>query len=154
MIRLGLAALAASFLFAGTAHAQMVSAQNPQTIVSALQSAGYRAELDKDTTGDPMIRSSSGGSAFYVFFYRCTRNTDCRTVQFYAGFADARPSLSQMNEWNSKNYFGRAYIRDNGSARLEMDIDLDDGGVSRAVFGNNLEFWVVLMGRFKSFVGA
>ncbi len=153
MMRLKLAALAASLLFAGGAQAQMVSAQNPQSVVGALQSAGYKAELTKDGTGDPLIRSSSGGSSFAIFFFGCTKNTDCRTVQFFAGYPDKKPSFQSMNEWNAKKRFGRAYAADSGSARIEMDVDLDDGGMSRLLFVDNLEFWVLLMGQFEKHIG-
>jgi Putative bacterial sensory transduction regulator len=149
-----LVAAAASLLFAGTVHAQTVSAQNPQTVVSVMQSAGYRAELTKDGTGDPLIRSSSGGSSFAIFFFGCTKNVNCRTVQFFAGYTDKKPTLAQMNDWNSKKRFGRAYLSDTGSARVEMDVDLDDGGMSAKLFEDNLEFWVVIMSDFEKHIGA
>jgi Putative bacterial sensory transduction regulator len=154
MIRNIIIAIAATFAFAGTAQAQMVSAKNPQSIVSALQNAGYKAELTKDGTGDPMIKSSSGGSSFAIFFFGCTKNVDCATIQLFAGYSDKKVTLSQMNDWNSKKRFGRAYLADSGAARIEMDIDLDDGGLSAKLFEDNVEFWVVTMSAFEKHIGA
>ncbi len=154
MIRNMIIAFAATFAFAGTAQAQMVTAKNPQSVVSALQNAGYKAELTKDGTGDPLIRSSSGGSSFAVFFFGCTKNIDCATIQFFAGYTDKKPTISLMNDWNSKKRFGRAYVTDTGAARIEMDVDLDDGGLSAKLFEDNVEFWVVTMSAFEKHIGA
>jgi len=149
MIRKLAIAGAALFAFSGTAHAQMVRAQDPGSIVRALQGAGYKAALTKDDSGDPMIKSSSSGSNFAIFFFGCTKNVDCRTIQFFAGYPDRSPTLSQMNDWNSKKRFARAYISDKGAARIEMDVDIDDGGISTKLFEDNLEFWVLLMSEFE-----
>jgi hypothetical protein len=136
-----------------TAMAQMVQALSPSSVANALQSAGYRAELTKDSGGDPMIKSTSSGSDFSILFYGCTKNSDCTTVQFFAGYQKPKNgSLSSMNEFNAKNRFVRAYQADTGSARIEMDVDLDDGGMSRALFTDNLEFWVLMMDRFEKHI--
>ena len=58
-----------------------------------------------------------------------------------------------MNQWNAENRFGRGYLTDEGSARIEMDVDLDDGGLSRELFIDNLEFWVLVMSRFEDYIG-
>ncbi len=138
----------------GTAQAEAISATNPQAIVAAMQNAGYKATLSKDSTGDPLISSSSGGSNFSIFFFGCTKNTDCRTIQFFAGYSDRKPTLSMMNDWNSKKRFARAYVADSGNARIEMDLDLDDGGISTKLFEDNLEFWVAVMGAFEKHIGS
>ncbi len=146
-------AAAALFCFSGAAHAQMVRAQDPSSVSRALQSAGYKAEMTKDDSGDPLIRSTSSGSNFAIFFFGCTKNVDCRTIQFFAGYdRDKSPSLSQMNDWNSRKRFGRAYISDKGAARIEMDVDLDDGGISTKLFEDNLEFWVLLMAQVEKHI--
>ncbi|HEY0957896.1 MAG TPA: YbjN domain-containing protein [Novosphingobium sp.] len=139
-----------AFATMGAAQAQMVTAVSPQSVVDAMQNAGYRAVLKKDSAGDPLIESSSSGSSFNVFFYGCTNNRNCRTVQFFSGYKDPKnASLSVLNGWNANNRFTRAYLADTGSARIEMDVDLDDGGMSAALFEDNLEFWVALMAKFE-----
>jgi Putative bacterial sensory transduction regulator len=153
-MRIILAAIAATILFSVPAQAQMVRAQDPSSIARVLQDMGYKAEMTKDDSGDPLIKSSSGGSNFAVFFFGCTKNTDCRTVQFFAGYSDKKPTLARINEWNMNKRFGRAYISSSGSARVEMDVDLDDGGVSTKLFEDNIEFWVLLMGQFEKHIAA
>lgn len=146
-------AVAAGLAFSGIAQAETVSAANPASVVKVLQANGYRAELTKDDSGDPMIRSASSGTTFLVLFYGCSENKNCATVQFYAGYTDARnTSLTALNEWNARNRFGRAYLSDKGAARLEMDVDLDDGGMSTALFEDNLEFWVAIMSTFEKHI--
>jgi hypothetical protein len=151
ILALGLAA-AAVFGAGSAAQAQMVTA-NPASVAKVLQANGYRAEVTKDDSGDPMIKSASSGTNFLVLFYGCTNNANCTTIQFFAGYTDAdNGSLSAINEWNAKNRFGRAYLSDKGAARLEMDVDLDDGGMSSALFEDNLEFWVAIMSSFEKHI--
>jgi hypothetical protein len=147
-------AAAAGLGLAAPAVAEDVQAQDPASVVAAMQQAGYRAVLGTDDVGDPQIRSATGGSDFLIYFYNCTENTDCRTIQFYAGYSEPNSAtLETMNEWNENNRFGRAYLGDDGIARIEMDLDLDDGGVSQALFEDNLEYWAIVMSRFEDYVG-
>ena len=137
------------------AQAQMVTAQNPASVVEALQSAGYRAELTTDKSGDPMIRSTSSGTGFTLFFYGCDKNRSCKTVQFFTGYTDAKVTdLAAINTWNKDKRFGRAYIDGEGDPCVEMDVDLDDGGMSRALFVDNVEFWVRVMADFEKMIYA
>ena len=134
--------------------AAQIEAQDPASVVAAMQQAGYRAQLGTDDVGDPQIRSSASGSDFIIYFYNCTENKDCRTIQFYAGYSEPNTAtLETMNDWNENNRFGRAYYGDDGIARIEMDVDLDDGGLSQGLFEDNLEYWVIVMGKFETYVG-
>ena len=147
-----LAALAASWAL--PAQAQMVRAQDPDSVVQALQAGGYAAQLGTDRVGDPMITSGVGGTTFQIFFYNCTDNRECATVQFHSGYnTDGSVSIESMNEWNRSKRFGRGYIDDENDAVLEMDVDLDDGGVSRLLFIDNMEFWQSLLGDFEEHIG-
>ena len=157
MTRYGLMLAAAAASWALPAHAQshnMVRAQNPDSVVSALQSGGYSAKLGTDEVGDPMITSGVGGTTFQIFFYNCTDNRECATVQFHSGYdTNGSVSVESMNEWNRSKRFGRGYIDDENDAVLEMDVDLDDGGVSRLLFIDNIEFWQSLVGDFEEHIG-
>lgn len=137
-----------------SAQAQLVSAKKPETLVQALQAAGYSAKLEKDPTGDPMIKSAVNGHPFRIVFYGCKANENCATVTFAAGFdKKSATGLDSINEWNRKNRFGRAYLDDEGDPLLGMDVDLDDGGMSRALFTDNLEFWTAVTGAFQKHIG-
>lgn len=154
MVLKWLAAAAAIGGFAVPAQAEMVRAQDPQSVVNAMQAAGYMAKLGVDKVGDPKIDSSVSGSRFTVFFYNCTDNKECATVQFHSGYdlTTAVP-LERINEWNRTQRFGRAYLDKEGDPILEMDLDLDDGGLSAALFVDNLEFWDAVIGKFERHIG-
>ena len=147
-----IAAIAA--LTIGTAaQAQMVTAANPDSVVAALQAGGYKATLEKDSTGDPRIKSAASGSNFVVTFYGCTANKNCKTVTFYAGWSGTKANIELMNDWNKAKRFSRAYIDKDGDPVMEFDVDLDDGGMSQALFNDNVEFWEAAMGGFKKHIG-
>lgn len=137
---------------AAPANAQLVSAANPESVASALRAQGYQAELTKDSDGDPMIRSGTGGTKFIILFFGCTAGQNCATLQFYAGYADVEVTHERVNEWNKTRRFGRAYIDNEGDPVVEMDLDLDDGGMSRALFEDNVEFWASVVDGYRRFL--
>jgi hypothetical protein len=136
------------------AQAQMVRAQDPGSLVQALQGAGYSARVGTDKVGDPMITSGASGTNFQIFFYNCTNHLQCATVQFHSGYDLSTPvSLERINEWNSSQRFGRAYLDKENDPILEMDVDLDDGGLAPLLFIDNIEFWTSVLGRFEKHIG-
>ena len=139
---------------AAPAGAQMVRAQDPDSIVRALQGAGYAARLGTDKVGDPMVTSGISGTTFQIFFYNCTNHRECATVQFHSGYdLNTAPELSRINEWNRTKRFGRAFLDGENDPILEMDVDLDDGGVTPALFIDNIEFWASILPDFERFIG-
>jgi hypothetical protein len=152
---LGLVLAAAAALSAVPAGAAaMVRAQDPQSIVAAMQEAGYTAKLGVDKVGDPMITSGYSGTTFQVLFYNCTNHKDCATIQFHSGYdLKEKVSLEAVNEWNRTQRFGRAFLDKDNDPILEMDLDLDDGGVSPALFVDNLEFWTSVLPKFEQRIG-
>ena len=133
--------------------AQNVSADAAK-LVTVLQVAGYQADLSKDSTGDPMINSSTSGSKFVVLFYNCTNHADCTTIQFQTAWAmKVKPTLTSMNEWNRKHRFARAYIDDEGDPGIMMDVNLDKGGMSPELFRDNLGVWFSIVDMFKKQIG-
>ena len=149
-----IAVAAALAAWALPAEAQMVRAQDPGSLVKALQQGGYAARLGTDKVGDPMITSGVSGTNFQIFFYNCTDHKACATVQFHSGY-DLKQSigLERINAWNSTQRFGRAYLDKEEDPILEMDVDLDDGGVSQLLFIDNVEFWASVLGKFEQHIG-
>jgi len=132
----------------------MVRGQDPASLVTALQQAGYLATLGTDSVGDPMITSASSGTTFQVYFYNCRERANCATIQFQSGYRVATPaSLEQINSWNKTKRFGRAYLDKENDPILVMDVDLDDGGMSPLLFIDNLEFWIAILGQFEQHIG-
>jgi hypothetical protein len=149
-----LALAACASAWALPAQAQMVTAQNPDSLVRALQGGGYAARLGTDKVGDPMITSGASGTNFQIFFYNCTDHRQCATVTFHSGYdLTTGPSLDRMNEWNRGKRFSRAYLDKENDPILEMDVDLDDGGLSSLLFIDNVEFWVSVLGDFERHIG-
>jgi hypothetical protein len=148
---------AALFLAAGMAAAQPAAAQNitanPQSIAAVLRADGLQVTVKTDKDGDPLLETSFGeNQKFSVYFYNCTDHANCETVQFYAGYTDSKMDAVKLNDWNRTKRFGRAYIDSVGDPAVEMDIDLADGGMSRALFEDNYEFWKALMSEFPKFI--
>lgn len=154
MISKWLAVAALAGLGTVPARAEMVTAQDPGSVVRTLQQSGYPASLGTDTVGDPMITSTAAGTEFQIFFYNCTDHQACATVQFHSRYKPATPiSLERINEWNTRKRFGRAFLDKTGSPVLEMDVDLDDGGLSPLLFIDNIEFWASILGDFERHIG-
>ena len=155
---IGYRTLAAAAIFAaGVAVGAPAQAQNitadPNAVAAVLKGQGLTVEMTKDNDGDPLIRSSFGeNQGFSVYFYGCTNHLHCTTMQFYAGFKESKADTTKINEWNRTKRFGRAYIDTDGQPAVEMDVDLDDGGMSKALFIDNLEFWQALMKAFPDFI--
>ena len=147
--------VAALLVFAMPAHAQMVRALDPQSVVAALQASGYAAKLGTDRVGDPMVTSGVSGTTFQIFFYNCTNHQACATVQFHSAYDISTPvGLDQINAWNQKKRFGRAFLDKENDPVLEMDVDLDDGGLSRLLFIDNVEFWASILAEFERHIGS
>ena len=133
---------------------QMVRAQDPETVVSALRDGGYAAKLGVDKVGDPMITSGVSGTTFQIFFYNCTDHQQCATIQFHSGYSLGKPvGLDHINQWNRSQRFARAYLDKVNDPIIDMDVDLDDGGLSPELFIDNIEFWTSVLGNFERHIG-
>lgn len=148
LILAGLAALTAPSL----AQAKNVIAE-PGAIAAALQKGGYRTEISKDSTGDPLILSSTSGYNFGIIFYGCENGKKCKTVQFSSSFSpDTAPTHAALNEYTRENRWGRVYLDGDNDAIIEMDVDLEDGGMSEELFIDNLEYFELVLSNFAKWV--
>jgi hypothetical protein len=137
-----------------TPPAPLVRALDPQSVVDALQTAGYMAKLGVDGTGDPMVTSASSGTKFYIYFYGCSGHKACATIEFHSGYHLDKPAaLDKINDWNWNHRFGRAYLDKDKDPVLEMDLDLDVGGMTQALFADNLDTWATVMGAYERLIG-
>ena len=153
-MRLASLALATDLLAASPATAENVRPQDPDSLVRALQGGGYQAKLGVDAVGDPLITSAVEGTTFQIFFYNCTNHKECATVQFHSGYHLNTPvTLEALNGWNRTQRFGRAYLDKVNDPILEMDVDLDDGGLTPLLFVDNVEFWASVLSKFEQHIG-
>jgi hypothetical protein len=145
--------LAVSLGAALPALAQNVDASDPASMTEILKSFGYRAELSKDSGGDPKISSSSGGASFSVFFYGCTDGKKCDAIAFSSAFdLDAGSNAELMNGWNQNKRYTKAYLDDEQDPVIDMDIYLGDGGVSIDNFRFWVDTWERAVGDFKDHI--
>ena len=154
MIRKALLLAAAATVMAVPANAQSVTATNPDTVIQALQSAGYTARRTTDEYGDPQIESAYSGSNFSVFFFGCEEGRNCNSIQFHASYEMQQvPGAQVFADWNRTKRYARAFLSANNHPTIEMDINLDGGSISRALLVDSLELWGTLMSDFEEAIG-
>lgn len=131
----------------------MLSSYEPNSIVHYLQNGGYKAKLEADDDGDPVIRTGVDGIDFNVYFYGCKKNQKCSEIQFSAGFdyPDGKgPNLEKMNSWNREWRFSRAFLDEEQDPIFRMDImSADDGQISPYTFRSYLALWRNELAEFK-----
>lgn len=146
-------ALAVVLPSAMPAVAQNIVADDPASMTEVLQSFGYRAELSKDSGGDPKISSASGGANFSIFFYGCRDGQNCDAISFSSAFdLDPGSNTELMNEWNQKKRYTKAYLDDEQDPVIDMDIYLGEGGVSIDNFRTWVDTWERAVGDFKAHI--
>jgi hypothetical protein len=146
------AALSILGLGAGAQAQTLVSAQDPTALVSIIRELGFQAKLDKDNVGDPVIRSSSDGVEFEIYFYECKGNKRCKSLHFSVGYdlADGA-SLETMQQWNADKRFASAYLDDERDPFLQMDLNTE-GGITQENFEKSFELWQLLKGEFEKHI--
>lgn len=146
--------LVSGFMHPALAQGGNVDASDAAVLAGVLQDLGYRAMLSTDSSGDPLIRSSADGSEFSIFFYGCSSGQACKAIQFSKGYDMATGmSLEQVNEWNREYRFGKVYLDDEADPFIEMDVNLDFGGVARENFADTFDWWLVTTREFEAFIG-
>lgn len=155
---IGKLAAAATLLFAPlftdvTQAQTIVTAENPAAIVALIQALGFQARLDKDSVGDPLIHSAAGGVDFSVYFYGCTKNKRCQSIQFSAGYNLAEgTTFDVIDQWNETKRFASAYLDDEDDPFLQMDINTE-GGITEENFNKSFDLWQTLKGQFEEHIG-
>ena len=140
------------FATATAADDDPVDATDPARIVAIIQDLGYRARLETDNIGDPLIVSSVTGTEFSMQFYGCDEDSHdgCTLILFSAGwdFEDG-VDASAIAEWNRDTVVSRAYLDDENDPWLEWAVNLF-GGVTRTNFEDTFDWWEVVVGQFES----
>ncbi|WP_425100288.1 YbjN domain-containing protein [Tropicibacter sp. S64] len=144
-----LSALAA---LAATSAQADIDASNPARIYDLLRSEGYAVELGADSMGDPKISAKYEGSNFQIFFYDCTDNVSCRTIQFQTAYdMSSGMEYPKANEWNATKRYASVYLDDEMDPFLQMDVNVDYG-VSEQNFVDNFKMWTRVLKDFEDFI--
>jgi len=136
--------------------ADALRASAPGSFVSFLDKHGRAPSLATDDWGDPMITFKDNGADEYLMFYDCTDNVDCLAVQLYSGYQMNAPvPLATINTWNSGpgRRFTRAFIDEDGTVHLEMDIATSRDGISGRDFNDLLCLWLTRKSEFEQSIG-
>lgn len=148
---LGVLCVAAGMALATPALAKNVTADAKQ-IAALLKADGKTVEV-KTTKDDVYVRVDSDYD-YSIFTYGCDNSGgNCKSVQFYAAFnPKVSPTLEAMNGYARDNRWGRIYLDKDGDPAIEMDVDLEKGGMSEALFIDNIAYWEAVIDKYGDFV--
>lgn len=146
-----LGALAAASMAAqGTPPAPgKVSIADPNSLVTALQKAGYKAKLTYEE-GKPEIESSAAGAIFYLYFQNCEGKDGCEDIMVQSAYDVDKDavSLETINKFNKDNRWARAYLDDERDPVLEMDLVFTGKQLDESTFVEGIKAWDDVLGRF------
>ncbi|AZV76600.1 YbjN domain-containing protein [Parasedimentitalea marina] len=146
-------AVAAAFALPSLASAENLVASDPDTLLEFFVEEGGDVERTVDNAGDPKLKVEYYGSDFVLYFYDCTDNTDCKSIQFFSGYkTEGGVRKSKVNSWNADNRFARAYISESGSARIEHDLYLGNVGIDADDFAALVAKWTKAEAEFEEFI--
>lgn len=142
-----LAALPLLLAFATEANpaANAIGRNDLPAILDVAQGYG-EAELTKTETGDPVITGDINGTAYQLFFLDCSRNTDCRTLNFYAIWDGAGISLELINRWNATGAYNKSYLTETGMPVVELNASSID--LTKERLGDLFDRWTVTLAEF------
>ena len=146
-------AVAAALSLPSLASAEMLVASDPDTLLEFFVEEGGDVERTVDNAGDPKLKVEYYGSDFVLYFYDCTENVDCKSIQFFSGYkTEGSVRKSKVNQWNADNRFSRAYISESGSARIEHDLYLGSAGIDADDFAALVAKWTKAEAEFEAFI--
>ena len=143
MKSIALAAVAVCLFSIGSASAKTVTSTAPETMISALQSAGYKAVLGKTDDGTPVIDTAADSNPIRIALSDCKDNKSCTTSEFI-GVWDCASSVEkcktvadELNRQESPMHF---ITMDSGKRIITYQYLLfDDIGISDKLFISNFE---------------
>ncbi|KQM88251.1 hypothetical protein ASE67_00335 [Sphingomonas sp. Leaf23] len=126
--------------------------RQPGNVVTALQAAGYKAELKINKAGEPYILSATNGESFTVEFYGCEGLKSCNSFQF-ASWYKKEPifTAAVANEWNATKRFLKVAVDKDGDMREFLDVSAV-GGMTQASFTDLVGWYTEMDGSFGNFL--
>jgi Putative bacterial sensory transduction regulator len=121
--------------------ADMVCASNPDSVVKALQSRDYRAQLtESQGSGDPLIVSGVEGYQFFVLLTGCEQHKKCGTLEFFLEPSVDKPTPALANKLNNHISFIQAMVGDDNTLSVAMYV-ATGGGLNQRNFTDVLGNW-------------
>ncbi len=144
-----LAALTGLALLAPVAQAAdtLVDAGNPKALYELARGFGS-AELGTSEKGNPKIKGRMDGMGYTIFFLQCENGKKCRDVQFSAGWEGYDINQAQINDWNRRKNYSKAYLDEVNDPILEMDVVMNPG-ISTAAFERAFNLWKLALKDFR-----
>ncbi|KQN40704.1 hypothetical protein ASG37_02660 [Sphingomonas sp. Leaf407] len=139
-------------LVLGMQAAGAADLRQPGNVVSALQAAGYKAQLKLNKAGEPFIESATNGDSFTVDFYECDGLKDCKSMQFSSWY-EKEPIFTPAvaNEWNAKRRFLKVAVDSDGDMRQFLDATVV-GGMSQAQFAEVVQWYSDMDAMFAAYL--
>lgn len=130
----------------------LICASKPQSIVEALQKAGYKAVLSKsDVSGNPKIDSAASGYNYSIYFYGCEKAAACTSLHFEISFEDDGANTPELaNKWNKDKRFLQMSVADDHTLAVGYDVTTV-GGLNGENFADVIDWWSSLLGEVGKF---
>jgi hypothetical protein len=94
-------------------------------LAAILQEAGYRARLETDGEGEPLVRTGMGGVEVAILFYDCNADHRCNSLQFSAGFDLPEGTTDAVvNGFNRDYRYARAFLDEERDPFLHFDFEV------------------------------
>lgn len=121
-------------------------------MVAILQDLGYKAALDKDGEGDPMIRTKMGGFNTYVYFYDCDAGT-CGSLQLSIGLdLEQGTNAEVLNRFSRDNRYAHVYLDDEKDPFMQFDFEVLHASHAEHI-ASQVDLWEKLIDRFARATG-
>jgi hypothetical protein len=148
----GLALALAAFLGApGAAMAAGGGVTGPE-VAAILQSEGYKAKVETDSEGDPIIRTSMSGVKVSLLFYDCDKGR-CNSLQFSTGLdLDNGTTPTVINTFNKTYRYAAAYVDEENDPFLRYDFDLEHAQAAEHI-RDQVSVWEDVLGSFLKDTG-
>lgn len=108
------------------------------------------ARMERGDDGEKYIAANVNGINYVVDVFNC--DPDCADLTLTASFAVDGASDTLMNEWNATRRFGKAYIREDGDAVVQLAINTRYG-ITVETFRDDLEWWKNVVSDYVDFIG-
>lgn len=126
------------------AFAQNVSSYVPETIVKALNDAGYQSKLTKSDDGNPEIETAVSGNDFIIAFTACESGKKCKYLEIItvASCEDMKDACAAAVEiWQKdENLSGARFEADLGAIIVYYYMILGKEGVSKESLIATIEY--------------